>query len=115
MLEIVIISILFCYFGKRKSTIYHCEFYQKLINYIINRYCECFAARLYCDGCNCTCCHNIPKYEEMVQKAVTSTLDRNPKAFKNKITYDGISAGVVKFSYFYLSFFEINKKDFFII
>eukprot|EP01102_Stenamoeba_stenopodia_P018488 TRINITY_DN677_c0_g1_i7.p1 TRINITY_DN677_c0_g1~~TRINITY_DN677_c0_g1_i7.p1 ORF type:complete len:558 (+),score=72.01 TRINITY_DN677_c0_g1_i7:151-1824(+) len=48
-------------------------------------YCECFAARVYCDGCNCVGCCNNRENEELVQKAVASTLDRNPTAFRPKI------------------------------
>eukprot|EP00011_Vannellida_sp_DIVA3-517-6-12_P005768 CAMPEP_0114613640 /NCGR_PEP_ID=MMETSP0168-20121206/5237_1 /TAXON_ID=95228 ORGANISM="Vannella sp., Strain DIVA3 517/6/12" /NCGR_SAMPLE_ID=MMETSP0168 /ASSEMBLY_ACC=CAM_ASM_000044 /LENGTH=462 /DNA_ID=CAMNT_0001824653 /DNA_START=105 /DNA_END=1493 /DNA_ORIENTATION=+ len=52
-------------------------------------YCECFAARMYCDGCNCLSCMNTPDNAEAVQRAVVATLERNPKAFINKIQYTG--------------------------
>jgi len=48
-------------------------------------YCECFAARTYCDGCNCTDCRNNKENEALVQRAVASTLERNPAAFRPKI------------------------------
>lgn len=50
-------------------------------------YCECFAQRGYCDDCNCIGCANTPANSEEVRKAVTATLERNPKAFKSKIKF----------------------------
>ena len=58
------------------------------------RYCECFAARIYCEGCNCLSCMNTPENAEAVQKAVVTTLERNPKAFVNKIQYTGRASPV---------------------
>ena len=51
------------------------------------RYCECFASRSYCEDCNCVGCSNTSNQQEAVRAAVISTLDRNPKAFTNKIKY----------------------------
>lgn len=48
-------------------------------------YCECFAAGIYCDGCNCVNCHNNVDNEAARQEAVGITLERNPNAFKPKI------------------------------
>ncbi|KAK1551254.1 hypothetical protein Q3G72_032848 [Acer saccharum] len=48
-------------------------------------YCECFAAGVYCDGCNCTNCHNNVEHEAARQEAVGATLERNPNAFRPKI------------------------------
>ncbi|XP_057434686.1 protein tesmin/TSO1-like CXC 5 isoform X2 [Lotus japonicus] len=48
-------------------------------------YCECFAAGIYCDGCNCLNCHNNVDNEAARQEAVGITLERNPNAFKPKI------------------------------
>ncbi|XP_057522931.1 protein tesmin/TSO1-like CXC 5 isoform X3 [Amaranthus tricolor] len=48
-------------------------------------YCECFASATYCDGCNCTNCHNKVEHEAARQEAVVATLERNPNAFKPKI------------------------------
>ncbi|CAO2825933.1 unnamed protein product [Amaranthus hypochondriacus] len=48
-------------------------------------YCECFASGTYCDGCNCTNCHNKVEHEAARQEAVVATLERNPNAFKPKI------------------------------
>lgn len=50
-------------------------------------YCECFAAKLYCDDCNCIACLNTPENKEIVKNAITATLGRNPKAFAKKIKY----------------------------
>ncbi|GLT25449.1 hypothetical protein SLA2020_005760 [Shorea laevis] len=48
-------------------------------------YCECFAAGIYCDGCNCINCHNNSEKEEYRQEAINLILDRNPNAFRPKI------------------------------
>ncbi|KAL9440208.1 hypothetical protein AB3S75_018964 [Citrus x aurantiifolia] len=48
-------------------------------------YCECFAAGIYCDGCNCVNCHNNVEHEVARQEAVGATLERNPNAFRPKI------------------------------
>lgn len=44
---------------------------------------------MYCDGCNCLSCMNTPANADAVQRAVVATLERNPKAFINKIQYTG--------------------------
>lgn len=48
-------------------------------------YCDCFAAGVYCEGCNCRDCMNTQVCEMMRRDAVAATLDRNPGAFKPKI------------------------------
>ncbi|KAG8375570.1 hypothetical protein BUALT_Bualt10G0114300 [Buddleja alternifolia] len=48
-------------------------------------YCECFAAGIYCDGCNCINCHNKIEYEGDRKVAIDAILERNPQAFKPKI------------------------------
>ncbi|XP_074333831.1 protein tesmin/TSO1-like CXC 6 isoform X3 [Apium graveolens] len=48
-------------------------------------YCECFAAGIYCNGCNCTNCHNNVENESARREAVGATLERNPNAFRSKI------------------------------
>uniref|UniRef100_A0A2C9W758 CRC domain-containing protein n=1 Tax=Manihot esculenta TaxID=3983 RepID=A0A2C9W758_MANES len=48
-------------------------------------YCECFAAGLHCNGCNCLNCYNNVENEDARQKAVGATLERNPNAFRPKI------------------------------
>ena len=69
-------------------------------------YCECFASGeivhvvlfsahfdvsgLYCEvQCNCHSCHNNVRFEWDRQAAVVSTLERNPHAFRPKITQTG--------------------------
>ncbi|GAV90265.1 CXC domain-containing protein [Cephalotus follicularis] len=49
-------------------------------------YCECFAAGIYCDDCNCINCQNNVDNEAARQEAVGFTLERNPNAFRSKIT-----------------------------
>lgn len=48
-------------------------------------YCECFAAGIYCDGCNCVNCFNNVEHEALRKEAVEATLERNPHAFRPKI------------------------------
>ncbi|XP_008220055.1 PREDICTED: protein tesmin/TSO1-like CXC 5 [Prunus mume] len=48
-------------------------------------YCECFAAGIYCEGCNCSNCHNNVDNEAARQEAVGLILERNPNAFRPKI------------------------------
>ncbi|GLT54005.1 hypothetical protein SLA2020_272390 [Shorea laevis] len=48
-------------------------------------YCECFAAGIYCDNCNCISCQNNVENEAARQEAVGATLERNPYAFRPKI------------------------------
>ncbi|KAK4490924.1 hypothetical protein RD792_001643 [Penstemon davidsonii] len=50
-----------------------------------NRYCECFTSGSYCDGCNCTSCHNIIEHEEERKVVIDTILERNPNAFRPKI------------------------------
>jgi hypothetical protein len=49
-------------------------------------YCECFAAQIYCENCECVDCQNTSKHEKHVKKAKNSTLERNPFAFAPKIS-----------------------------
>ena len=58
---------------------------------MIISYCECFAARTFCDNCNCVGCCNTLENEDLVKKAVTATLERNAKAFRTKIFYTPLS------------------------
>mmetsp|Transcript_20195 Transcript_20195/g.29205 ORF Transcript_20195/g.29205 Transcript_20195/m.29205 type:complete len:873 (+) Transcript_20195:137-2755(+) len=54
-------------------------------------YCECFAAELFCDGCNCTTCHNTsaPEHVEQRNKAKKHCKANNPHAFKPKVGNKG--------------------------
>ncbi|CAM0910486.1 unnamed protein product [Alopecurus aequalis] len=54
-------------------------------SHCLKLYCECFAAGLYCDGCNCKQCGNTVENEGARQEAINSTKQRNPKAFQPKI------------------------------
>jgi len=51
-------------------------------------YCECFAAKLFCQGCNCTDCGNTPENAEEREKAIKDTRAKNSKAFQNRFTVD---------------------------
>jgi hypothetical protein len=44
-------------------------------------YCECFARQAYCKDCNCTGCNNSPKFEQLRQKAIDQTIERDANAF----------------------------------
>src|SRR5438552_2551473 len=46
------------------------------------RYCECFAAGLYCEKCNCVDCHNASGFEEERRQAIDKAIERNPAAFR---------------------------------
>ncbi|XP_061513972.1 protein lin-54 homolog isoform X1 [Anopheles gambiae] len=48
-------------------------------------YCDCFANGEYCYNCNCKDCFNTFDHDNERQKAIRSTLERNPNAFKPKI------------------------------
>lgn len=56
-------------------------------------YCECFSSGEYCKNCNCADCYNNPQNEQYRTKAIHSTLERNPNAFRPKIGL-GISIDV---------------------
>ncbi|XP_024023851.1 protein tesmin/TSO1-like CXC 5 isoform X1 [Morus notabilis] len=49
-------------------------------------YCECFAAGIYCDGCNCLNCHNNVDNETARKEAIGAVLERNPSAFRPKVS-----------------------------
>lgn len=47
-------------------------------------YCECFAANVFCKGCKCNDCHNIPAHQNDRLKAIEYKLSRRPRAFDPK-------------------------------
>ncbi|XP_010098085.2 protein tesmin/TSO1-like CXC 6 isoform X1 [Morus notabilis] len=49
-------------------------------------YCECFASGIYCNGCKCVDCHNNIENESERRATVKNILERNPNAFKPKLT-----------------------------
>ena len=50
------------------------------------RYCECFAAGVYCvDSCSCQGCQNKPEFEEVVLETRQQIESRNPLAFAPKV------------------------------
>ncbi|MBA0663781.1 hypothetical protein Goklo_003870, partial [Gossypium klotzschianum] len=49
-------------------------------------YCDCFASGEYCNGCTCAdCCNNVEN-EDLRKAATEIILERNPRAFKPKIS-----------------------------
>nr|GME09542.1 protein tesmin/TSO1-like CXC 5 [Ipomoea batatas] len=61
-------------------------------------YCECFASGIFCDGCNCQNCQNNIEHEVNRKIALSAILERNPNAFRPKITSSpqGLKNGVVE-------------------
>ncbi|KAK8992768.1 hypothetical protein V6N11_048838 [Hibiscus sabdariffa] len=52
----------------------------------MDRYCDCFASGEYCNGCICAdCCNNVEN-EDLRKAASEIILERNPHAFKPKIS-----------------------------
>jgi len=49
-------------------------------------YCDCFRVQQYCSGCHCNNCSNLKEYESERQAAVAAITERNPEAFKPRIT-----------------------------
>ncbi|TMW45896.1 hypothetical protein DOY81_009013 [Sarcophaga bullata] len=49
-------------------------------------YCDCFANGEFCQDCTCKDCFNNLENEDERQRAIKSCLERNPNAFKPKIT-----------------------------
>jgi len=47
-------------------------------------YCECFSNMSYCFGCNCVNCVNVKENDDIREKAMRVTLERNPVAFEPK-------------------------------
>ena len=58
-------------------------------------YCECFAAELYCEGCNCQDCSNTNEYEAVRSKAIRDTKAKNPNAFKSRFAVKDRGGGGV--------------------
>lgn len=45
-------------------------------------YCECFQVQGYCSKeCKCVGCNNVPEFEDVRQKAIQATLERDSRAF----------------------------------
>jgi hypothetical protein len=57
----------------------------RLSSIVDKRYCDCFANGLNCQNCACLNCHNDARHEDERSKAVATTLERNPNAFKSKL------------------------------
>jgi len=48
-------------------------------------YCECFAAGQFCEGCNCTECHNLKEYEQEREAAFKQIAKKNPAGLNRRI------------------------------
>lgn len=42
----------------------------------LKKYCECYANKVYCNGCNCTNCYNLPKFKELIKRSLDNTTNR---------------------------------------
>jgi hypothetical protein len=51
----------------------------------LRRYCECFAAKVFCSGCQCEQCLNTPDNLDLILEARKQIEVRNPEAFQSKI------------------------------
>ena len=49
-------------------------------------YCECFASGEYCKNCNCNGCCNNMENESVRKETISAILERNPNAFRPKIS-----------------------------
>jgi len=49
-------------------------------------YCDCFAANVFCKGCKCTDCQNVPEHQEARLRAIEHKLAQQPRAFDPKVT-----------------------------
>ena len=49
-------------------------------------YCECFANGEFCNNCNCNNCFNNLDHEEARQRSIKQCLERNPNAFRPKVS-----------------------------
>jgi len=54
-------------------------------------YCDCLRVNKYCEGCNCIECNNSLSHAAARSSAVSSILERNPDAFKARISEDPLS------------------------
>jgi len=61
-----------------RVNVWHCE-------WLLCRYCDCFANGEFCNGCNCCSCANNLDHEVDRQRAIRACLERNPYAFHPKI------------------------------
>ncbi|WIA19501.1 hypothetical protein OEZ85_004112 [Tetradesmus obliquus] len=48
-------------------------------------YCVCFGAGVYCQGCNCVDCSNVPEKQAVVFQERQRILQREPMAFSSKV------------------------------
>jgi len=62
-------------------------------------YCECFAAGMLCNNCNCADCQNDRSHSDERNKAVNDILQRDSFAFRPKISKRSFVDGEVKQGY----------------
>jgi len=48
-------------------------------------YCDCFAAKLFCEGCKCSGCKNTEANRDIRDKAIQDTISKNSMAFKPRV------------------------------
>ena len=67
--------------GGRKSVFCNCK-----KSRCLKLYCDCFRINKFCDGCNCNDCANLTQFESERTHAISQILERNPDAFKPRVT-----------------------------
>ena len=63
-------------------------------SHCLKLYCECFVNKTFCSGCNCISCLNTEENKNIRDKAMISTLERNPVAFDPKIAREFNSVSI---------------------
>jgi Tesmin/TSO1-like CXC domain, cysteine-rich domain len=56
-------------------------------------YCECFSAELFCFGCKCTDCFNVPECQYERDRAIADIRHKNPQAFKPRVATETHTLG----------------------
>jgi len=50
----------------------------------LKRYCECYANNVYCEGCDCQNCYNLPKFKELIKKSSELNNQMNKQNFESQ-------------------------------
>jgi Tesmin/TSO1-like CXC domain, cysteine-rich domain len=56
-------------------------------------YCECFSAEIFCFGCKCTDCFNVPECQYERDRAIADIRHKNPQAFKPRVATETHTLG----------------------
>lgn len=81
-----------------------CSFCLTSLEFILYRYCDCFAAGIYCaEPCACQECYNRPEYEDTVIETRQKIESRDPFAFAPRVVQHVIEQPTVSCEVFFLS------------